>query len=238
MTAPSLYAVIPAAGIGQRMAGDRPKQYLPLAGEPLLAHSLRALLQLSELQRVAVALHPQDGYADTVAPLADPRVVRVVGGAERADSVLAGLEALQEFAYEYDWVLVHDAARPGLSQSDLRRLVETAQTRGEGAILAQPVVDTLKRVDPQRRVERTVDRSVYWRAQTPQIFRLGELREALRGALAAGVPVTDEASAMEWAGHPVLLVEGSPANLKVTVPADLELAAFYLSGVSGFKGRQ
>ncbi|TXS95886.1 2-C-methyl-D-erythritol 4-phosphate cytidylyltransferase [Parahaliea maris] len=211
------------------MGSDLPKQYLPLAGEPLLSHSLRALLDCPGMQRVVVALHPDDGYADSVAALSDERVVRAAGGAERADSVLAGLEALQQIAYDDDWVLVHDAARPGLARADLARLIAGVGDQPGGGILALPVVDTLKRAGANDLVEATVDRARYWRAQTPQMFRLGALREALRGALAAGVTVTDEASAMEWAGHPVQLVEGSPGNLKVTVAADLALAGFYLA---------
>ncbi|TXS93646.1 2-C-methyl-D-erythritol 4-phosphate cytidylyltransferase [Parahaliea aestuarii] len=228
----ALYAVIPAAGIGRRMGGGLPKQYLPLAGEPLLAHSLRALLNCADIRRVAVALHPEDEWAGSLPALADPRVLRVTGGAERADSVLAGLDGLQEFAYEKDWVLVHDAARPCLAARDLQALIDAVTAVDEGGILAQPVVDTLKRAVDGRQVEATVDRHHYWRAQTPQMFRLGELRAALVDALAAGVAVTDEASAMEWAGHPVQLVEGSPANLKVTVAADLPLAEWYLRALN------
>lgn len=232
MSGAALYGVIPAAGVGRRMGSECPKQYLPLAGEPLLSHSLRALLDCPGLRRVAVALHPGDDRANGVAALDDPRVLRVAGGAERADSVLAGLEGLQQIAHDDDWVLVHDAARPCLPRADLARLVAGVIDQPGGGILALPLVDTLKRVGADGLVESTVDRARYWRAQTPQMFRLGALREALRGALAAGVAVTDEASAMEWAGHPVRLVEGSPGNLKVTVPADLELAAFYLASSS------
>ncbi|WP_116364585.1 2-C-methyl-D-erythritol 4-phosphate cytidylyltransferase [Parahaliea mediterranea] len=229
MSPPALYAVIPAAGIGRRMGSELPKQYLRAAGEPLLAHSLRALLKCAAIRRVVVALHPQDQWADGLTELADPRVMRVDGGAERVDSVMAGLDSLQKIAYEDDWVLVHDAARPCLLAKDLQALIDRVSAgAGGGGILAQPVVDTLKRSADGRRVQATVDRQHYWRAQTPQMFRLGELRAALAAALAAGVAVTDEASAMEWAGHPVQLVEGSAANLKVTVPADLALAEWYL----------
>jgi 2-C-methyl-D-erythritol 4-phosphate cytidylyltransferase len=228
-----LYAVIPAAGVGRRMGGECPKQYLSLGGVPLLHHSVRALLQQPHLARVAVALHLADERAGELPILEDPRVLRVTGGLERADSVLAGLEALADIAREDDWVLVHDAARPCLPQADLQRLVDRVLATGVGAILAQPVLDTLKQADASGCVQTTVDRSRFWRAQTPQMFRLGELREALRQALAAGIAVTDEASAMERAGFPVQLVEGSAANLKVTVPGDLALAAFYLGARPG-----
>jgi len=226
----ALYGVIPAAGIGRRMGIGCPKQYLPLNGEPLLGHSLRALLECPGMRRVAVALLPEDAYAAGVGALSDARVLRVTGGAERADSVLAGLEALRHLAQDDDWVLVHDAARPCLSREDLARLVgEVLEQPSGGGILALPVVDTLKRAAKDGTVVTTVERAHYWRAQTPQMFRLGPLRDALHGALAAGVAVTDEASAMEWAGLPVRLVEGSASNLKVTLPGDLALAAFFLA---------
>lgn len=232
MSATRLYAVIPAAGVGRRMGGECPKQYLSLAGAPLLHHSVLALLRQARIERIAVALHLADERAGELPILEDPRVLRVTGGAERADSVLAGLEALQEFAYEGDWVLVHDAARPCLPQGDIDRLIERVLARGEGGILARPVVDTLKRSDGAGRIQATVDRRQFWRAQTPQMFRLGELHGALVKAREAGEAVTDEASAMENAGLPVQLVEGSAANLKVTVPGDLTLAAFHLAAMA------
>ncbi len=222
------WAVVPAAGSGRRMGADRPKQYLEINGTPLLEYSLRALLSHSAISGVTVALQPDDVFASGVAALADRRVTRVDGASERSGSVLSALSALSQHAGENDWVLVHDAARPGLPSEDLDRLIDAVVTSGCGGLLAEPVVDTVKRAGGDARVEETVDRSGLWRAQTPQMFRLGELREALSGALDAGVEITDEASAMEWAGLPVQLVKGSPANLKVTVAEDLALAAWYL----------
>lgn len=219
------WGVIPAAGIGARMAGEQPKQFLEIAGKSLLQHSLDALLAIAAVEAVVVALGAGDAWAPA---LPCSRVRLAVGGARRADSVLAALRALQEIAHEDDWVLVHDAARPCLLPADGERLVAAVLASGSGALLAEPVVDTIKRVDADGRVLGTLDRSELWRAQTPQMFRLGELAAALDRALRAGVPITDEASAMEWAGHPVAVVPGSTRNLKVTVPDDLALAAFYL----------
>jgi 2-C-methyl-D-erythritol 4-phosphate cytidylyltransferase len=150
------------------------------------------------------------------------------GGEQRADSVLAGLACLDGRAADSDWVLVHDAARPCLCADDLQRLISAVRGSDIGGILAEPVVDTVKRASADGLVEATLDRDRLWRAQTPQMFRLGELRSALQRALAAGEAITDEASAMEHAGFPVQLVRGSPANLKVTVAEDLALAAWYL----------
>ena len=221
------WGVIPAAGSGSRMAAGLPKQYLEVAGKPLIRHALEALLQLPDIAGVCVAVQAGDHRARALA--SEPRTRLIRGGATRADSVLAALEALAEQAAPEDWVLVHDAARPCLSQDDLQCLVERVGATATGALLALPVVDTLKRVDAQGRVQATVPRADLWRAQTPQMFRLGELKLALERALAAGVEVTDEASAMEWAGHPVQVVAGDPRNIKVTVPADLALARLYLT---------
>ncbi|MFV8817675.1 2-C-methyl-D-erythritol 4-phosphate cytidylyltransferase [Haliea sp. E17] len=221
------HAVVPAAGIGARMGSDIPKQYLRFDDITLLEHSVRALLRDARIASVTIALHPDDNFADTLPLFGEPGVQRVVGGAERADSVLAALNAVPGGVD--DWVLVHDAARPGLPAQDLQRLLDTVLASGVGGILAEPIVDTVKQAGEDGRVAATLDRSRLWRAQTPQMFRLGELRAALAAALAAGLPVTDEASAMELAGYPVQLVPGSPANFKVTAPDDLALAAWYLA---------
>ena len=226
---PRCWGVLPAAGVGSRMGGDRPKQYIELAGATLLEHSLRSLLASPRITGVMVALHPDDRWAGQLAMLEDPRVHTTVGGAERSDSVLAALVALTSQAEDLDWVLVHDAARPCLPLAELETLIDTVIDSGVGGILAEPVVDTVKLSDGQGRIRQTLDRDVLWRAQTPQMFPLGALLGALQAARDKGLTVTDEASAMEMAGQPVQLVASSSRNLKVTVPADLDLAAWYLS---------
>ncbi len=221
------HAVVPAAGIGSRMGSDIPKQYLRFDDITLLEHSVRALQRDPRIVSVTVALHPGDRFADELTLFQQPGVQRVTGGAQRADSVLAALRAVPGEAT--DWVLVHDAARPGLPEKDLKLLLDSVLETGVGGLLAEPIVDTVKQADAQGRVAATLDRSLLWRAQTPQMFRLGQLIEALQEALHKGLPVTDEASAMEFAGHPVQLLPGSPANFKVTAPDDLALAAWYLA---------
>jgi 2-C-methyl-D-erythritol 4-phosphate cytidylyltransferase len=228
----SLWAVVPAAGFGRRMAAEVPKQYLSLAGHPLLEHTLRSLLSCAEIRGVVVVLDPADRRADNIPSLYDPRVLRAAGGAERADSVLSGLESLVEQANESDWVLVHDAARPCLPLADLQRLIDTAKSTGRGTILAQPCNDTMKRVDVDGAVLETVDRERLWRAQTPQMFPLGPLRQALAQCREHSVAVTDEAMAMEWAGHTVALIEGPLCNIKVTLPHDLKMAEWFLKSMS------
>jgi len=226
------WAILPAAGIGSRMGGDLPKQYIEVAGATLFEHSLRALLACRQLTAVVVALHPEDSRAANLQILDDARVQSVIGGAQRSDSVLAGLDALAQQAAPQDWVLVHDAARPCLQREDSRRLIARVTDSGIGGILAEPIVDTVKQMGEDGLVAATLDRNTLWRAQTPQMFRLGELRDALERAAGQGLAVTDEASAMEMAGYPVQLVAGSSRNLKVTVPADLQLAAWYLTNWS------
>ncbi|MBA4693811.1 MAG: 2-C-methyl-D-erythritol 4-phosphate cytidylyltransferase [Congregibacter sp.] len=224
----SIWAVVPAAGSGRRLGGEIPKQYREIAGAPLMEHTLRALLESPDIRGVVVALDPSDRRADAIESLSDVRVQTTPGGAERADSVMAGLELLASQATEEDWVLVHDAARPCLPLEALTALVERARLTGEGAILAEPVADTLKQVDDAGSVAGTVDRASLWRAQTPQLFPLFPLRAALGQCFEEGVSVTDEAMAMEYVGQPVHVVEGPSSNIKVTVEADLAFADLVL----------
>lgn len=221
-TWPSFWVVIPAAGVGSRMQADRPKQYLSLGGRCLIEHTLDCFLDQPGLSGLVVCLSPTDAWWPELACAADPRITRADGGHERADSVLHGLQALAALgAKDEDWVLVHDAARPNLAQSDLHKLLNTLKDDPVGGLLAVPVRDTLKLAGPDGRVSSTPDRSLFWQAYTPQMFRLGALRTALADALAGGASITDEASAMEWAGQAPRLVEGRADNIKVTRPEDL-----------------
>ncbi len=219
---PAFWLVIPAAGIGSRMRADRPKQYLQLGGRSLLEQSLAVFLEHPRLLGCMVALAADDPWWPQLACATDPRVQRCPGGGERADSVLAALRALlDQGAQADDWVLVHDAARPNLAQEDLQRLLAELADDPVGGLLAVPARDTLKRIGADGRVQETVDRSTIWHAYTPQMFRLGALLQSLAAALAAGATVTDEASAMEWAGLAPRLIEGRADNIKVTRPEDL-----------------
>ena len=231
MTSPRHWALVPAAGIGKRMGSAVPKQYLPLAGRPVIAHALATLLAHPRIAGVVVAIGAEDEWWPTVAAeltAAKPLWV-VTGGAERCYSVLNGLEALRQWAMLNDWVLVHDAARPCLTAEDLDRLFAELTGDPVGGLLAVPVRDTLKQADATGRVAATVDRSRLWHALTPQMFRMGTLHEALRAALMRGLLVTDEAAALEASGFTPRLVEGRADNLKITRPEDLALAEFYLT---------
>jgi 2-C-methyl-D-erythritol 4-phosphate cytidylyltransferase len=205
------------------MRADRPKQYLELAGKTILEHSLACFLDHPQLYGVVVSLALDDPYWPTLACAHDPRIARAAGGRERADSVLNGLQRLSELgAQDGDWVLVHDAARPNLARSDLDLLLAQLADDAVGGLLAVPVRDTLKRAGADGRVLQTVDRSLIWQAYTPQMFHFGLLQRALAQALAAGVAITDEASAVEWLGLAPRLIEGRADNLKITRPEDLE----------------
>jgi len=219
---------MPAAGRGARFGSSMPKQYLEVAGQTLIEHSLRALLGHPGVDGVMVALSPDDPFWAGWREMEGKPIYTCRGGAERADSVLAALQALPATVSEDQWVLVHDAARPCLRGVDLSRLLAIGQADPIGAILAAPVRDTIKRADDQLRIGKTEPREALWRALTPQLFRRGGLTRALQAALSEGVVITDEAMAMERLGLRPRLVEGSEDNIKVTTPADLALAEFIL----------
>ncbi len=231
--APAVWAIVPAAGRGMRFGGQVPKQYLEIAGQPLIGHALGALLSHPLIAGAVVALAPDDEHWPGWNSLHGKPVLRCTGGGERADSVLSALLALPQEFGEDGLVLVHDAARPNLHAADLDRLLEVACLDSSGAILAAPVRDTLKRADPDGRVLSTEPRERLWRALTPQAFRRGVLTAALLGAARDHVQVTDEAMAMERAGFHPRLIEGREDNIKVTTPADRDLAEFLLSRRTG-----
>ena len=220
-------AVVPAAGVGKRMQADVPKQYLQLADKTVIEHTLEQLLKHPAIQSVVVCLHPDDPYFEELAISKDPRITRVDGGQERADSVLSGLLSLPQ----QGWVLVHDAARPCITQQDLDSLFQLEKQGQVGGILATPVRDTMKRAISTARdtVSHTENRDHLWHALTPQFFPTASLTKNLQDALHQGADITDEASAMEWAGDKVKLVEGSGSNIKITRPDDLALAEYYLT---------
>tara|TARA_Y100001968_G_scaffold69418_1_gene60543 strand:+ start:441 stop:1085 length:645 start_codon:yes stop_codon:yes gene_type:complete len=210
------------------MQADRPKQYLTIGSQTILEHTLLKLAAHPAISRVVVALSPDDQYFNQLPLQNAPWLTIVDGGASRAESVN---NALAELA-DNEWALVHDAARPCVSSIDISRLIERTDAKQfSGGILATPVRDTMKRACAENAypvVLRTEERDNLWHALTPQLFRAGKLRTALAAALAAGAVVTDEASAMEFAGYTVELLDSDPANIKITRPADLPLAQFYL----------
>jgi 2-C-methyl-D-erythritol 4-phosphate cytidylyltransferase len=232
MTVPRYFALIPAAGVGARMGAQGPKQYMSLAGKPMLRHVLDTFAAASPIAHTFVVVSAGDGYIREMmsnAPHLDGKVTVIPdGGPTRQESVLNGLRAMRGLAGDDDWVLVHDAARPGLTTALIETLIAALRDDPVGGLLAVPVVDTLKRAGAEQRVQATVSREALWSAQTPQMFRYALLRRALEQA----VEVTDEAGAVEAFGQRPKLVEGSPRNFKVTLPHDVALAELYLKGLA------
>ncbi|WP_370545297.1 2-C-methyl-D-erythritol 4-phosphate cytidylyltransferase [Glaciecola sp. MH2013] len=246
--------MLPAAGVGSRMQAAVAKQYLLLNAKPVIEHCIEQLLRHDAIERVIVALHPNDKHFQMLACANDPRVHTVVGGKDRVDSVLAGLKAYADIANAATdsphGVLVHDAARPCITHQEIEQLLmhyeslvrleeekpaDTAEANF-GAILATPVVDTIKMAQAHdislrstSAIEKTIDRNLLWQAQTPQIFPLHALINAIETGLKNNRVITDEASAMEYLGATVQLVEGRSSNIKITRPCDLSLAEFYLN---------
>ena len=220
------FALLPAAGVGARMAAGHPKQYLDIHGRPMIWHAIRAFERHPAIDRVYVVLAAEDGWwADYDWSAFATLTALRCGGATRAESVANGLRAMADEVGGEDWVLVHDAARPCLSRVLLDKLLADIAGDEVGGILAAPVADTLKREGEGRRIRETVPREKLWGAQTPQMFRHALLLQALEQA---GNAVTDEASALEHLGLSPRLVESDLTNLKVTYPRDLEVAAWLL----------
>lgn len=225
-----IWAIVPAAGTGVRMQADVPKQYLPLLGRPVIVQTLERLCSYAAVRGVLVGVAPDDRVWPAL-DLArfDKLIGSCHGGAARAHTVLNGLNALAEKARDDDWVMVHDAVRPCVRHSDLDKLVAAARASSDGALLASPVADSLKRADAAGRIVETVPREHLWRALTPQMFRLKPLRRALELALGGDAAnITDDAAAIERAGGRPVVVEGRPDNIKITRPADLALAELFL----------
>jgi 2-C-methyl-D-erythritol 4-phosphate cytidylyltransferase len=225
MNLPRYFALIPAAGVGARMQLGSPKQYARLAGKPMLQHVMETFAQATHIAHTYVVVSTADAYIDDLPCIAGSTVLRC-GGATRRESVMNGLAAIAANVAADDWMLVHDAARPGLTVTLIEQLIAALKDDAVGGLLALPVVDTIKRANGQGRVDATVSRDALWAAQTPQMFRHATLLQALQQALA----VTDEASAMEALGLQPKLVEGHARNFKVTLPQDLLLAELYLKG--------
>lgn len=223
---PRFIALVPAAGSGSRMRADCPKQYLLLHGKPVLWHSLKALHAEPRISRIVLVLTEGDPWFARFDWSDLPRLqVLYCGGASRAETVRNGLADIASNTPDDPWILVHDAARPCLSRTDLTHLIDQLQTDAVGGLLAVPVPETVKRATLDGHVAQTVPRQDLWLAQTPQMFRLRPLLAAHQGVLDT---ITDEASAMERQGDSPRLITGSRNNLKITYPEDLALAALLL----------
>lgn len=225
----TVWAIVPAAGIGRRMQAKVPKQYLNVNGRPIIETSVGRIGALRFINRIVVMLNPEDTIWPTLALAKHPKIVCQTGGENRYQSVLNGLRYLSTMAADDDWVLVHDAARPCVRLADIYRLMEAIHNHPVGGLLGAPVDSTLKRVGADSEVVETVDRSGLWAAFTPQVFRFRLLLEALEAVDKSSKTVTDEATAVEQLGYRPRMVEGNRDNIKVTQPDDLGLATQILS---------
>lgn len=219
-------AIIAAAGLGQRMGGQTPKPYLRLAGKPILTHTLEIFEKAPEVHEVTVVVHPDDlelCQDEVISPFTFKKVLRLVpGGKERQDSVYHALKTLQR-EDDLEVVLVHDGVRPFITQEQIRAVIQGARRHG-GAVLGWPAQDTLKRVNAQGEILQTLDRQDVWQIQTPQAFLAGLLWRAFVDAYSRNFLGTDDASLLEEIKHSVVVLPGSPFNLKITTPEDLKLA--------------
>jgi 2-C-methyl-D-erythritol 4-phosphate cytidylyltransferase len=228
---PRCYALVPCAGAGLRAGGGLPKQYAAVAGRSVVGHTLAALARVRRLHATLVLLATDDRRFEEAVPGfgGDRRWVARCGGATRALTVANGLSVLRERgAAADDWVMVHDAARPCVRHADIDSLLLAIAGHADGGLLALPLNDTVKRADHNGYSEETVARTGLWRALTPQVFRFAALRNALESAIAQGMEITDEASAMEASGARPRLVPGHADNIKITVPEDIALAELFL----------
>ena len=223
-SAPKYWAIVPAAGVGQRFSADIPKQFHQLNGALVAQHTLSRLLSLPVIRAIVAPCEVGSGYWTKVPAAADPRVKLVAGGKQRADSVMNGLIALQEYAADQDWVLVHDMARPCVTAANIAKLIAELDGHSVGGILAAPINDTLKVVAADKRILSTVNRAEYRAAQTPQMFRFGLLKSSIQAMLDRQKLPTDEASAIEFAGFSAQVVEGRQDNIKITRREDLAIA--------------
>jgi len=222
---PKIIAVVPAAGIGSRMKADLPKQYIKIQNVTILEHTLITLLSHPNIVQIIVSLHRKDKYFYKLPIASNIRIISVIGGKKRINSVLSGLIVIKSA----EWVIIHDAVRPCLNYKDLEKLISVIKKNPAGALLARPISDTIKYSDmTKEKVLYTINRENLWYAFTPQVFQVNILKYCLQKIIKDKMSITDEASALEYCGYNPLLVIGSSSNIKITFPDDLLFARFYL----------
>lgn len=226
---PKIWAILPAAGAGKRFSTQKPKQFFELNGQLVAEHSLHRLRAIPQIEAIIIPCDIDCTWWSQVPSISQSNVKQVKGGEQRAHSVLNGLLSLDQVASDDDWVLVHDIARPCITPADINKLIDAVEHHLAGGILTASVNETLKKVSSDQQVEATVDRAQYRMAQTPQIFKFRLLKAAIESCLKAGITPTDEAFAIEYAGLPVLAVEGRQDNIKITRHEDLAIASAILN---------
>ena len=226
---PKIWAILPAAGAGKRFSAQKPKQFFELNGQLVAEHSLHRLRAIPQIEAIIIPCDIDCTWWSQVPSISQSNVKQVKGGEQRVHSVLNGLLSLDQVASDDDWVLVHDIARPCITPADINKLIDAVEHHSAGGILTASVNETLKKVSSDQQVEATVDRAQYRMAQTPQIFKFRLLKAAIESCLKAGITPTDEAFAIEYAGLPVLAVEGRQDNIKITRHEDLAIASAILN---------
>ena len=224
-----LWAVVPAAGQGRRVGGAVPKQYREIAGMPVLAHTLKRLAAIQQIDATFVGISETDNRWHNLPLPPGMQVACYTGGQSRAETVWLGLQALQACVGTSDWILVHDAARPCVQVEDIDALISAVVPSMDGGLLAVPVTDTIKVASQDSTTKQTVDRRMLWRAQTPQLFRFSVLYTALQAVLHDLESISDESAAVEKLGLKPLIVQSAERNIKITNDKDLQLAEFFLS---------
>lgn len=225
---PKIWAILPAAGAGKRFSTEKPKQFFALNEQLIAEHSLQRLLSIKSIYSVILPCDNSAPWWSQVPSVKNPKVQQVTGGEQRVNSVLNGLKAIAGHASATDWVLVHDIARPCVTAADINKLIDAVESHSVGGILTASIDQTLKKVSSDQQIKATVDRTQYRMAQTPQLFKYSLLIEAIENCLKAGITPTDEAFAIEYAGLPVLAVEGRQDNIKITRQEDLAIASAIL----------
>jgi 2-C-methyl-D-erythritol 4-phosphate cytidylyltransferase len=221
------FVIIPAAGTSTRMKADKPKQYIALADQPILQRVVNLFSAHPDVEKVVVVLHAKDRWWPSLQLSHPEKVLTAIGGQERVHSVLLGLQFLTDYADKNDFILVHDAARPCLQAKDITLLMSELKNHDVGGLFGLPVVDTLKKVNEKNEVEKTISREQLWHAQTPQCFRYALLKSSIEKALSGNEMITDESSAIEYAGFKPKMITGSARNIKITFPDDLKLAELF-----------
>lgn len=222
---PAIWAIVPAAGLGRRMERDLPKQYITINNKTILEHTLARLLSVESITAIVVVLDEDDQYFATLPCANNPRIMTAVGGRERCDSVLSALTSLAQKVSANDRVLVHDAARCCVLPNRVDDLITSLKDDKVGGLLGVPVSDTLKQIDSHKKSTQTLDRSIVWAAQTPQLFPYDLLSQCLEKSLAAKQVITDEASAIEYSGLQPQMIMGHYDNIKITHPNDIPIAS-------------
>ena len=222
------WVVIPAAGIGRRMGGDIPKQYVSVNGKTIIEHTIDNFIGRKEIENICIAISESDEHWPALPISKNKKMITTIGGSERYESVYNGLCALKDKANDDDWVLVHDAVRPCLKKSIIDRLITDVSSNDVGGILALPCFETMKKVNNNRHIEETINREIIWRAQTPQVFKYKKLLLAIEKAINENIHITDEAMAMELLNYKPIVIMGDEKNIKITHQTDLKHLELFL----------